>query len=1350
MATIGQIETFDDSQSDFATYMTRVKLYFDANDVAAGKKVSTLLTLIGPKTYQLLQDLLSPEAPSTKNLQQIEATLKKHLSPEPLIIAERFRFHRRTQGDNESIKDFVASLKSLATTCDFGDFLNDALRDKFVCGLKDSHTQRKLLTEENLTFVKAIEIATNNETAAKDAGQLKGKEHTVYGVRFKKTIKDCNFCGSDHPRGQCPAWGTRCGKCKGNNHYTKQCETVKQRRPRSRSNGQRQYSGRNRSRSRSRNRNSNFNRKKVHKVKADDEMDFSSLSIHATQKTSASRGTMLKAVLQVRSPKQADLHVQVDSAAEANLLPVRCFEQLYGSKYVNEDKTVDSNCPALTPRPFSRLSVYGGGEIPHFGTVELNCSLDGVKETPVKFYVCQRDGPILLGLEESCRLNLIHINKKHVEYATVAVVNARPPVNAERRQGPIHNTKDLISMYPDRFKGIGTFDQEAKLQLEEGTTPVVHAPRRCPIHLKGEIQAALNDMEVQGIIEKLPDGQPTEWLSSLAYARKSSGKLRVCLDPGDLNNSLKRTYHRAPTLEEVTHRLSRAKVFSKLDARHGYWSIKLDDQSSLLTAFSSPATNVRYVFKRLPFGLCVSQDLFQEAMDRILKDLDGVISIADDIITFGSDDEDHDRHIHRLMQRAAEQGLVFNEEKCLIKAKKISFFGATYGADGVRPDSERTREIAELPVPKDKHDVQSFLGIVQYLSPFIPHLSDMTAPLRGMLKKDVQFTWSSTQQDAFDALKARITSATTLNYFDPKLKTKIQVDASLKGLGAALIQTDPKEPDKERVVAFASKSLTDTETRYANIEREFLAVVFGVERFHTYVYGDTFEVESDHKPLEAIQLKNLAQAPPRLQRMMLRLQPYNLTVRYRKGSEMQLADFLSRYHPRPGKTIHMDKTIHAVQWSNPKLESLRQETKTDPVLAKLTQIIQDGWPSTASELPKDLKSFWSLKDYLSIEDGIILKGHQVLVPTSLQEDILEQLHSQCHQGVEKTRLLARRCIFWPNINSHIADKVGSCQTCNTFQNSQPPEPMVERDIPSVPWQMLGTDLFDYGGHKYLLLVDYYSKFLIVRQLQKENSTCVIRHLKQIFSEQGIPARLYSDNGPCYASQEFSEFASTYSFDHITSSPNYQQSNGVAERYVQTAKGIMKKCEKSKTDVALAFLLFRTTPIASGLPSPAELLLGRQVKSTLPFTVKEENDHKEALRQRQQIQKKYYDRGTTELSELKPGQPVMLQSHKDLTWKPATVVTPTKEPRSYVVQTTDGARYRRNRRFIRNLPNATPTQETTCEETTSETDTPRQTTEAPSPTRKKVTFQSTEDKAEVEPVRRSSRQSVTPTRLITEM
>jgi transposase InsO family protein len=472
---------------------------------------------------------------------------------------------------------------------------------------------------------------------------------------------------------------------------------------------------------------------------------------------------------------------------------------------------------------------------------------------------------------------------------------------------------------------------------------------------------------------------------------------------------------------------------------------------------------------------------------------------------------------------------------------------------------------------------------------------------------------------------------------------------------------------------------------------------------------------------------------------------------------MLLADFLSRYHPKPGDTIQMDQTIHAIRWSDSKIEKLQLETRDDRTLSTLSKIIKDGWPEKCCELPKEIRPFWTIKDYLSIDNGVILKGEQIVVPDSMQQDILEQIHSQCHQGIEKTRLLARKCVFWQNINQDIADHVGSCETCNTFQNSQRPEPMYERDLPSAPWQILGTDLFSYRGNQHLLIVDYYSKFLIVRKLKRENSACVIAHMKQIFTEHGIPDKLYSDNGPCYASEEFLEFSKKYSFNHITSSPNYQQSNGLAERFVQTAKGILKKCDRTKTDPELAFLILRTTPIASGIPSPAELLYGRQVRSTLPLTIHKETEHKEALKKRQETQKSYYDSGTRELPELQPGQPVMLQSHKDLTWKPATVVTPSKEPRSYVVQTTDGVRYRRNRRFLRNLPTTTPRTDPVDTQSEQENNIPSgqpeesSTKEKPPSPKKKVTIVTEPQEMPSEPVlRRSTRNTCPPKRLVTEM
>ena len=186
--------------------------------------------------------------------------------------------------------------------------------------------------------------------------------------------------------------------------------------------------------------------------------------------------------------------------------------------------------------------------------------------------------------------------KVSLSQVTISVIN-------KSMSPPIKGKNDLLEQYPEVFSGIGKLPGKVKLQLKDDAVPVVQAPRRCPIHLRNEIQSTLDGMERQEIISKVPTGQPTEWLSNIVYARKSNGKLRVCLDKRDLNANIKRTYHKAPTVEEITHKLAYAHIFSKLDAKNGYWSLVLDDESSLLTTFNSPSQ--RYKFNRLPFGINV-------------------------------------------------------------------------------------------------------------------------------------------------------------------------------------------------------------------------------------------------------------------------------------------------------------------------------------------------------------------------------------------------------------------------------------------------------------------------------------------------------------------------------------------------------------------------------------------------------------------------------------------------------------------------------------------------------------------------------------------------------------------------
>ena len=1290
------------------------------------EKISYLLIWVGEKgrdiynTFQLSDD-------EKKKLEIHWTKFKGYVTPRSNEVFERYKFHARNQA-NETFDSFVTDLKLLVKSCGYND-ADKMVRDKIVFGVSSSKIRERLINEgSTLTLAKAVEIGHSYEISR---SQLQSMDRTVKTetevnhVKEERFYNKCFFCGRGHVRGKCPAYGSTCNKCNKKNHWSQQCETATKHMSRRKQKGKA---------GRSQNSNS------VHSVGIDDQYEEGQsedecLEIYSL--TSHSNNKKLTTNLRICNPRKAVLKAEVDSGAGASVMPTRCFRQLCPEYCTNGVPNPD--CSILTPKPFTVLKTYTQSTIPQHGMLSLECKAG--KETQiVDFYVCDTNGPILLGLNDSLKLKLIAFNDA-VKQVTISVIQ-NELIDVSKNMTAIKNTADLIEQYPNSFKGLGKFKNKAKLVLKDNAQPVVAGPRRCPINLKQEIQKALDEMEKQGVISKIPQGQPTEWLSNLAYARKSNGKLRVCLDPRDLNLNIKRTYHRSPTVEEITHQLAGAKVFSKLDAKNGYWSIELDYESSLLTAFNSPASNQRYKFNRLAFGLKVAQDIFQEQMDLITRNLHGVISIADDIIVYGSDEKEHDTHLHNLMKAAHVHGLVLNPDKCFVKESEISFFGATYSANGVKPDKTRVQEIKDLPAPTNIQELQSLLGMVQYLSPFIPHLSTQTAPLRELLKKEAVFSWNASHTSAFQTIKKSISNASTLHYFNPKLETKIQVDASQKGLGAALIQIDPAAPESERVIAFASKSLTEVERRYANIEREFLAVVFGAEKFHTYIYGAKVLVESDHKPLETIQLKNLAQAPPRLQRMMIRLQQYDIQIKYRKGSELLLADFLSRYKPNASEhEIVLEQTVHAIKWSDEKLSLLRQQTKTDHTLSALTDIIINGWPAKCSDLPNSLKPYWTVKDYMSIDNGIILKGHQVVVPQTLQEDILSQLHGMSHQGIEKTRLLAKKCVFWPNINRDIADEVGGCLTCNTYVNSQPPEPMWERELPSNPWEKLASDLFELRGKKYILVADYYSKFPIIRKISSESTECIISHLKNIFAEYGIANELYTDNGPCYSSVEFQNFARDYGFKHITSSPRYPQSNGFAEKMVATVKNTLKKCADTNQDATLALLYLRNTPISGKLPSPAELLYGRPIKTTLPMVqtcTPHNEDVKYELSQRQEYQKMYYDlQGTKELPPLNSGDPVMLQDALSMQWKPGTVVTPSKEPRSYVVQTTDGTRYRRNRKFLRKLakPIIVPSEEP-AEVPDTQTDV------EPPPTQ--------QDKDDEHEPRRSPREIKKPNRLICEM
>lgn len=855
----------------------------------------------------------------------------------------------------------------------------------------------------------------------------------------------------------------------------------------------------------------------------------------------------------------------------------------------------------------------------------------------------------------------------------------------------------LIKEYDDVFsKELGALPGQVHLQLDETVQPVITPPRRIPTALKDKFKVEIDRLESLGVVSKVDE--PTNWVSSVVVATKRSGQLRVCIDPLHLNKALKRERYQIPVLDDLLPELSRAKVFSTVDLTAGYWHCVLDEQSSLLTTFSTPFG--RYKWNRLPFGLSVSSEIFQKRVNQALDRLDGILNITDDILIYGvgaSDEEareDHDRKLENLLKRCREHGIALNRKKLRLRVTEVTFMGHVFTNKGLKVDPEKARAVVEMTRPVDAEGIQRLNGFVNYLAKFLPRLADIMEPLRRLARPDVDFIWTDEQENALKEIKRLVTDAPVLAYFDHTLELEIQCDASKSGLGAALLQNG-------RPVAYVSRALTPTEQRYAQIEKELLAIVFSLEKFNHYTYGRHVKVQSDHKPLEAILRKPLASAPRRLQGMMMRLQKYSFDVRYERGKNMHLADTLSRaYLPTTEHPSGAEfENINAASFlpvSEAKLREIQKATAEDTTLQALKDTILNGWPEERKNIPPEITAYFSLRDELAIQDGVIFRGQRIVIPAKLRQDMKAKLHAS-HLGAESCLRRARETIFWPGMSAEVKEMIAICETCRTYERSQQKETLMSHPIPLRPWEQVSVDLFEFDKKEYLITVDSYSNFWEVDKMSSTTSKAIISKLKSHFARYGCPDRLISDNGPQFVAAEFERFSKEWDFQHQPSSPHNSKGNGKIESAVKTAKDLMTKARDAGTDPLLAFLDHRNTPTQGMHTSPAQRLMNRRTRTLLPTTksllkpeVISESRTREELERRQESQAKYFNRGARDLTPLKEGDVVRMKPFQlgEKRWKKGVVVTRLDE-RSYIVDTPDGGSYRRNRLHLKKTPEPPP-------------------------------------------------------------
>ena len=682
---------------------------------------------------------------------------------------------------------------------------------------------------------------------------------------------------------------------------------------------------------------------------------------------------------------------------------------------------------------------------------------------------------------------------------------------------------DCVDELERRFPGVFTDKLgkcekfEAQLYVKPNVRPVFRPSRPVPYSLTELVDNELQRLEACGIISKV---NYSSWAAPIVVVRKTNGTVRLCGDfSTGLNEALQTHQYPLPIPEDLFTRLNGGKVFTKIDLSDAYLQLPVQEQSKEVLTVNTHRGLYRY--NRLPFGVKCAPAIFQQIMDAMLSGLSFAIAYMDDIIVASGTAEEHKMHLEQVLQRILEYGFTLRREKCEFFMRQVKYLGFIVDKEGRRPDPSKISAIRELPVPTNRTSLQSFLGLVNYYGGFIPKMHKLRAPLNELLRKDTKWNWSRECQMSFTNIKKILDSSLLLTHYDPKLPIIVAADASQYGIGAALLHEYPDK--RQKAVCYASRALSTSERNYSQIEKEGLALVFAVKKFHKMLQGRKFTLYTDHQPLLSIfsPKKGIpVHTANRLQRWATLLIGYDFELRYIQTAKFGHVDALSRLiashsenKPEEDAVIACIETDFDVKQvftqtvRNLPVTSavVRSETAMDPLLQQIKYYLLNGWPQ--KDIPTACKPFWYRRDSMTLVNDCLLFGERVVIPTSLQKRVIEQLHSG-HPGVARMKAVARRYAYWPNIDKDIEEFVKMCFKCATAAKSPAkadlcPWPAAER-----PWSRVHVDFAGpSNGQYFLIIVDAYSKWPDVIPLHVISSQTTINALSHLFSQFGNPETL---------------------------------------------------------------------------------------------------------------------------------------------------------------------------------------------------------------------------------------------------
>lgn len=1191
-------------------------------------QVATFMSVIGPDAQKIFKTFTLTEE-QLKDVKVIKQNFTAHFTPQINHAYERYKFNQMVQQEGETFTAYVTAARLQANRCNYGPLTEELLRDRIIVGVKNDYVREKLLTDPAITLEKAINLCKANEQAAQqikdmtesakavDAVETHNKHLKKHNAAEKKAGKSppgkpagkkCGYCGNQHRKGNCPAYGKTCGTCGKVGHFAAVCKTGK---------------------------------RKVKEVDAiehqeseEEEMFISELRDEQGESTNEDWHET------ITFQCGETVRMKLDTGAQCNVLPLHTVKRLN---------------LAISQSSVKRLVSYTQHRLPIAGECVASCTVRG-RRVKIKFTVADGHVTPILGRNACDLLNLV----KRVHTVEEATVDE-------------HAVKDTDSSIYQGMGCIRGFVYEADLK-EDVSHNENRPPRKVPYAIQEDVKKELDNMETAGIIKKIQE--PTPFCSQMVIVKRK-GKLRICLDPTDLNKILLRRHYPLRTLEEIAAQVHGSKVFTLLDLKKGFWQLTVSEKTQKYLAFSTPWG--RYTFLRVPFGIATAPEVFQQVVSEILKGIPNVANSMDDILVYAKTTEELEKYTQEVLTRLKDAGAKLNQEKCVYNQSKVKFLGHVLTDKGLKVDQEKVEAIEKIAEPKNKTELQRLLGMLQYLQKFIPHLAEKAIPLRKLVKQDTAWLWTEEQSTALQTIKDALRAAPTLQYYDVNGKLTLSVDASSKALGAVLLQ-------EGKPLAYASATLNPAQMNYPQIEKEALAIRYGCKKFHSYIYGRPLTIETDHRPLETISKKPLGRVPPRLQRLLFDVQHYAPTIVYKRGKDLHIADLLSR-DCRTEETTDLGadelEVLELIPMGEETFKELAATVEQDEQLQSVLEALRTGWP-TADKMTEAQKLFSPVQDELSEYDGLLFRGDRVVIPKTWKQRVLKAVHSG-HLGINSCLKRARETVYWPGMSNDIRNLVKGCSICENSQRRPPREPLMPKEIPNLPWERVAIDLFDFNRKPHVIIVDSYSGYIDFKELRNASAAEVVRAMKEWFATHGIPRVVESDNGPCFTALEFRRFEAEWQFRLITSSPLYPRSNGLAERAVQTIKNLLKRCAKDGSDIQAALLNLRNVPRDGDLGSPVQRLYGRRTRTTVPTKSNLLKpgvipDVTQKMMQARARQKVNADKHATKAPTMEAGDRVkLLTDHRN--WVPAQVVRKHQSPRSYIVRTNTGT-FRRNSSVIR--------------------------------------------------------------------